>query len=966
MKGDLSRQTFRPDKHYSGVVMQQGRVQLDADWNEQQTINRHRVETESADVIGPTGAPKTSPGFQITPQGNDLRIGAGHFYVDGILCENESDVPFTAQPDLRPISGDLLPTTDGLYVAYLEAWERHITALEDETIRETALGGPDTATRTKTVWQVRLLGVTDPGGAVTCDTALPEWTQLLERNLVGIANVGQMSARSQPEELSPDPLCVLPPGAGYRRLENQLYRVEVHRGGDRTQARFKWSRDNGTVVSAIEPDENGAVIRGSLIGVAEIGKDGMLTFASDPLPEWLELADDRYELLNQRGELARVQEVDSTTRTITFVPGALPSLDAGQHPAVRRWDQRDRTATGGPTATADGVEMSGAWQPLEDGVEVRFEDGIYREGDFWLIPARTAIGFETGTVEWPRAGADPIPQTPQGTRHHFARLALLRLTAGTFTTVADSDCRRLFPPLTAITAADVSFSDAACQMGNVTDVQHALDVLCQRNGSVCSLLVGPGEDLATALNGLAGVQDALICLRVGTYALAQPLRIENRRHIQVMGAGSGTRIEAAQSEAALTFRNCTSVKVSNLHVETGAVGRGKTPDNIGLNGTLTFLNCPSVTVEGASVRCAGGPPHAAACIAVQYAAPAVGSQVHIHGCDLEVGHLQTGVLIVNADRSHVTDNLVRAGARPEHEVLLQDVDYRAALRRPMISGFVAGAGGPLIPTNTNATVTFNDRIVHFRSDPGLVRGNRNDTEWQRAITELNPPGISSPQLLARFLLRLASNLLQTRGAGPGGSQLFRNVIETLLTQDTPAAEQAIVLAGAVAPDIRVSGNTVLDAIQGIHVGLGTTASSAGAVIIENNTIRVSLPSSATRERHGIFVGHCNSLVIESNFITVIRAARNTTQRAEGMRIFGTMGRRVIVRHNHMGPQFGVGITFAPLNTPVPAQPLWIITENEMESATTKVDVPGSQPGQAGVPDPATVRLRVRGINDNFA
>ena len=63
MKGDFSRQTFRPGKHYSGVLMQQGRVQMDADWNEQQAINRHRVETAEPDVIGPSGAPKVDPGF---------------------------------------------------------------------------------------------------------------------------------------------------------------------------------------------------------------------------------------------------------------------------------------------------------------------------------------------------------------------------------------------------------------------------------------------------------------------------------------------------------------------------------------------------------------------------------------------------------------------------------------------------------------------------------------------------------------------------------------------------------------------------------------------------------------------------------------------------------------------------------------------------------------------------------------
>ena len=166
---------------------------------------------------------------------------------------------------------------------------------------ETALGGPDTTTRIQTVWQVKLLQVTDPGGTLSCDTPFPQWNEMLQRNLIDIPNVGRMAARSQTVEPSPDPLCTLPPNAGYRRLENQLYRVEVHQGGSLTQARFKWSRDNGTVEARMEQDANGNLISGSQIIVAEIGKDGLLTFASDPLPEWLELSDDRYELTNQHG-----------------------------------------------------------------------------------------------------------------------------------------------------------------------------------------------------------------------------------------------------------------------------------------------------------------------------------------------------------------------------------------------------------------------------------------------------------------------------------------------------------------------------------------------------------------------------------------------------------------------------------------------------------------------------------------
>ena len=99
MKGDFSRSTFRPDKHYSGVRMQQGRVQMDADWNEQLDIQQHLDETTAVDFAGPSGAPRTSGGFRIGSKldGSDLTISAGHMYVDGILCENPAALQYGDQ-----------------------------------------------------------------------------------------------------------------------------------------------------------------------------------------------------------------------------------------------------------------------------------------------------------------------------------------------------------------------------------------------------------------------------------------------------------------------------------------------------------------------------------------------------------------------------------------------------------------------------------------------------------------------------------------------------------------------------------------------------------------------------------------------------------------------------------------------------------------------------------------------------
>ena len=88
MKGDFSRNTFHPTKHYRAVLKQQGRVDVDADWNEQQAINLSRIEMEATDVIGACGAPLHDAGFAITFDANGvLRIGAGRYQTSAGVGE---------------------------------------------------------------------------------------------------------------------------------------------------------------------------------------------------------------------------------------------------------------------------------------------------------------------------------------------------------------------------------------------------------------------------------------------------------------------------------------------------------------------------------------------------------------------------------------------------------------------------------------------------------------------------------------------------------------------------------------------------------------------------------------------------------------------------------------------------------------------------------------------------------------
>ena len=174
MKGDFTRFTHLPAKHYSRVLKQQGRVDLDADWNEAAEIQAWGQHTQAVDVIGACGVPKIGGGFavsNVTSDGSDFSFSTGRIYVDGLLCQldDPQKATYLSQPDL-PGPTALQPVDQQTDLVYLYVWERHIIAQQDPDLLEVALGGPDTTTRVKTICQVR---VVPNVGAGNCEL-LPE------------------------------------------------------------------------------------------------------------------------------------------------------------------------------------------------------------------------------------------------------------------------------------------------------------------------------------------------------------------------------------------------------------------------------------------------------------------------------------------------------------------------------------------------------------------------------------------------------------------------------------------------------------------------------------------------------------------------------------------------------------------------------------------------------------------------
>ena len=90
MGGDYSKRSFDPTKHYGSVFRQQGRVQMDSDFNEDVEIQDRRFRTALLDLIGVSGVPTqdgdngdSASGFKLSWGENGLVVGRGRIYVDG-------------------------------------------------------------------------------------------------------------------------------------------------------------------------------------------------------------------------------------------------------------------------------------------------------------------------------------------------------------------------------------------------------------------------------------------------------------------------------------------------------------------------------------------------------------------------------------------------------------------------------------------------------------------------------------------------------------------------------------------------------------------------------------------------------------------------------------------------------------------------------------------------------------------
>jgi hypothetical protein len=490
MKVDVTGLVF-PDKHYLRVLMQQGRVSLDRDYNELQEIILRHMHTLASDLIGPHGGPGDA--FKIGAidgAQSDFAITPGHYYVSGFLCDNPGTsegnrVAYTKQIDY-PQSDELVPLpkeerleAGNSYLVYLDVWERAITSAEDDGIREVALGGSDTTARSRVVWQVKVLQLNLTDKVIVKDKTYNSVTdlekegdkrlrllgfdELLRSRLqaIGMLNRGRLAARVQPSQISDDP-CILPPEAGYRGQGNNLYRVEIHKGGsathgDGTGATFTWSAENGSTVFPIvqfgqEPGSEHATVRVRRLGQDPDGilEEGDCVSYEDDFTVRRELAGPLFRVIKvdhpERGDQSDLMVTLSSPQGTVSFPPSYGNKEFGVHPQLRRWHSDCEEKVIISESEGDG------WIPLDNGIEVRFspEEGgdlNLRTGAYWQIPARAILG----NVQWPQKDDPPEPQAvvAHGIAHYYAPLARITLD-GVGKIVVDGqpvDYRRTFTPL---------------------------------------------------------------------------------------------------------------------------------------------------------------------------------------------------------------------------------------------------------------------------------------------------------------------------------------------------------------------------------------------------------------------------------------------------------------------------------------------------------------------------------------
>lgn len=420
-------------------MRQQGRVLLDSDWNEQSFIWAENFRQLARSIMGDFAIPLAAN--EITPDNSsafkisrfsvgsggviDFRIGRGLAYIAGFPFTLSKDISFRSQLDLpEPQS----PEIDNDIIIYIEVWQRSISYIDDDFIREQALGGPDSCTRIKLVGQVKAVSSAEIGSKSEAKKYLED---TLPKNDLLLTIKIDHSGRQIP--LSFGEIDV---SGGYS-VPNLHLRIEIHKGLDANgglSQGLKWSDENcATVVRILE-----AVNSSSLLIEEPEAVSGSFFQEGDRV----EICNLVTELHRQGGQMARIAKMSHEAA------GHVITLDSEIHPMLTRL--RIGAKYGPKTDLAPRLRRWAGFVPhitvgkpysLGKGIKGTFNSPEKKftaiPGDYWTFAIRDR--------EYNKKYS-PQKAPPEGVRAYRYPLAIIK-NSGKNKTGEIIDCREFFKPL---------------------------------------------------------------------------------------------------------------------------------------------------------------------------------------------------------------------------------------------------------------------------------------------------------------------------------------------------------------------------------------------------------------------------------------------------------------------------------------------------------------------------------------
>jgi len=452
MGSDRARVSYDPNQQYRSVVMQQGRVTLEADWNEAQQIASEELRNETLDIVGPAGTP--DDGYKVVLYGQpthppyDFYIRSGTMYVGGLRAELLVPVQYSSQPDWLDHSTDpdwvslsslaQHPPTDEFI--YLLLREQEVSAVEDPDLKDVALGGPDTAQRTRLLQRFVRLATDGKTCVAGLASAVAKWQSegLWFDSTTMRLTSGSTLQVSYSGQAQTDPCQPIAQG-GYVAPDNQLIRVQISGIDPLTgNPKFLWGFDDASFLYRIDVDPNNSQ---------------NLIFESAPVDsEHQPVSGQAIEVLRSAAELSNggyvaslsgfvatlTQNYAPDTQSVTLPPGVfLPAeyLNATQSPPtplfLRVWQQEIVFTPGKPAA----LGTTGVQVTLQPPAGLSFHTG-----DYWMFAVRPA----TPQAVYPER-YNQSPQPPEGPRLWACPLGVIAWSDEIGTLVAD--CRNPFDNL---------------------------------------------------------------------------------------------------------------------------------------------------------------------------------------------------------------------------------------------------------------------------------------------------------------------------------------------------------------------------------------------------------------------------------------------------------------------------------------------------------------------------------------